>query len=818
MIAMVESFARLLKRHRVVAGLSQERLGELSGVSANAISALERGARRAPYKATLDLLIEALALDDTARREIEDAANSARAHRPQAQGYELLTDSPDKRSVNNLSPQITTFVGRESDVADIKERLQSHRFVTLVGTGGCGKTRCAIEVARGILDDYEDGVWLAELAAISDPAMVGSLIAGALSLREAADRPMLDTLLAFLKRKRLLLVLDNCEHVIDEARRVVAAILQTCPDVRVLATSRESFSIAGEQAYRLPSLAVPSAMQLFCDRAAAADNQFALSLEAAPHVADICKRLDGIPLAIELAAARITVLSPQQLAQKLGERFRLLTAGDRTAKPRHQTMQALIDWSYDLLSDDERRLFRKLSIFTADFTLELAAAVCRDDDVDEIAMLDLLSSLVDKSLVQTQPSAGARRYRLLESTREYARKKLTDAGEESTLALEHARVFLELAEQLRDAWQTTPDRVWLAQAKPVLENFRGAISWALGAGGDVLLGQRLTAALEGVWYFFSPSEGRRWVQAAQQQVKADTPAGIVAALDLAEGTLGATLGRRKDSLHAAERALVRYRELADLRGTVAAERIIGQAQILLGEIAEGEARLEEVMEAAGSMGARRLFITALHGLAMAREVAGDLPGARQRYNEALAAARTIGAEESAANIATSLAEAEFRDGDAAAALRLATEALTILSAVGNTTVRAARYNVAAYLVALGRYDEARIAARDGITASRDAQSSLALAFALQHLAATGALRPGADAQGLELSRRSARILGCVDARLAALEMVRDFTERQEYDAMIPALRGTLGENELLKLLAEGSTWNEDQVVAEAMLI
>lgn len=560
-------------------------------------------------------------------------------------------------------------------------------------------------------------------------------------------------------------------------------------------------------------------MQLFCDRAVSADNQFTLALETAPHVAEICRRLDGIPLAIELAAVRITVLSPQQLAQRLGERFRLLTAGDRSAMPRHRTMRALIDWSYDLLSDDERRLFRRLSIFSSDFTLGLAAAVCGDDGLDEIAMLNLLSSLVDKSLVQTRPRAGAARYRLLESTREYAREKLIDSGEELALASQHARTFFALAEQLRDTWQTTPDRVWLVRAKPVLENFRAAIGWALGAGGDVLLGQRLAAALEGVWYLFSPSEGRRWVQIAQQQVTAETPAAIVAELDLAEATLGATLGERKACKHAAERARARYRELANLRGTAAAERIIGQTQILLGEIAEGEARLREVLEAAGSMGARKLYVHALHGLGTARELAGDLPGARQRYREALAEAKTIGADESVANIATSLAEAEFRGGDAPAALRLAAEALTILSGFGNTdTVRAARYNLAAYLVALRRFDEARVAARDGVTAARDAQSSLALAFALQHLAATGALRPDTDAESLEVRRRSVRILGYVDARFGAFEVMRDYTERQEYETMIPALSDALGQAELSKLLAEGSAWSEDQVVAEAMLI
>lgn len=805
---MVESFARLLKRHRVVAGLSQERLGELAGVSADAISALERGARRAPYKATLDLLIGALALDTTARREIEDAATAARGRRPQAQ----------RLAPNNLPPQLASFVGRENDVADIKERLQSHRFVTLVGTGGCGKTRCAIEVARGVLDEYEHGVWLVELATTSDPALVASLVARALNVQEAPNRSVLDTLLAFLKRKHLLLVLDNCEHVIQEARRTVAAILQSCSNVRILATSRETFGITGEQAYRLPSLPIPSAMQLFCDRAVSADNRFALALETAPHVAEICRRLDGIPLAIELAAARITVLPPQQLAQKLGERFRLLTTGDRSAMPRHRTMRALIDWSYDLLSDGERRVFRRLSIFSADFPLELAAAVCADDGVDEIAMLDLLSSLVNKSLLQTQPRIGPARYRLLESTREYAREKLVDSGEEFALADRHARAFLALAQRQHDAWQTTPDREWLAQVKPELENFRAALEWALGAKSDVLLGQQLAGGLERVWYHVSPAEGQRWVRAAMREVKEDTPPAVEAALEFAEAVLCAYFGQRKASRLAAERALVRYRELADQRGIVAAEKFIGRAQIFLGEHAEGEARLKWVAEAFRSLGTPKSYSNALQSLAVARHLAGDSYGAQQRYGEALVYARAAGAEGSVASILMVLAEVKFRDGDASAALRLADEAVMTLLDMNASDHRAAQYNRVAYLIALRRFDEALFAARDALMASRDTQHPMALTFTLQHLAAVGALRPETDGEGPEVRRRSARILGYVEKRVAALEVFRDYTELQEYECMLPALREAFGECELLKLLAEGSSWNEDQVVAEAILI
>jgi predicted ATPase/DNA-binding XRE family transcriptional regulator len=820
---MAESFARLLKRFRVAAGFSQEALAEKAGVSVDAISYLERDVRHAPQKATLDLLIGALGLDDRARHEIERAARLARARGPQT----------PERLANNLPPELTSFVDREKEVAEIEELLRSHRLVTLVGSGGAGKTRCAIRLARGLVDGFGDGIWLADLTPISDSTRVSTVIASSLNVQEAPNRPMLHTLLAYLKRKRLLLILDNCEHVIDEVRRTVAAILRVCPDVRVLATSRESLSIAGEQVYRMPSLPVPSAsellssdamshygaVQLFSDRAVAASNSFRLSLESAPHVADICRRLDGIPLAIELAAARVGVLSPRELAQRLDERFRLLTAGDRSALPRHRTMRALIDWSYDLLSADERRLFRKLSVFAGGFTLASAAAVWGDGAGDEIAILELLSSLVDKSLVQASVTASDTRYHLLESTRRYAREKLCEADEEEPTARAHARAFLGLAERLSEAWEVAPDRAWHAWAEPELENFRSALFWAFGARGDVLLGQRLAGVVRCVWFSFGQAEGKRWVQAAQQRVTAETPVTILATLDLAEAQLAGMFTERKTSLLAAKRALAHYRELDDPLGIAVAEGQLGRALVFLGKIAEGEILLGHALEAARSLGARRSVLLALDALAAVRQFAGDPHGARQRFREALAIAEASGAERWATTIALNLAELEFRDGDAAGALRLTNEVLAVVRASGDTLrVAHVRRNMAAYLVALRRFDEARQAAREAVAAACDAQVSVALAWTLQHLAAIAALRPTHGRAVIEDRRRAACILGYVSARIVALDSSRQFTEQQEYDAMMAALRDSLGEVELSRLMALGNTWSEDQAVAEAMRI
>ncbi|HKU66878.1 MAG TPA: hypothetical protein VJP85_03785 [Candidatus Baltobacteraceae bacterium] len=539
--------------------------------------------------------------------------------------------------------------------------------------------------------------------------------------------------------------------------------------------------------------------------------------ENAPHVAEICRRLDGIPLAIELAAARVKVLSPQQLAQKLDERFRVLTGGDRSALPRQQTMRALIDWSYDLLSNDERALFRKLSIFAGGFTLETATAVCIDGDLDEIVVLDLLSSLVDKSLVQAEDAGSAARYRLLESTQQYAREKLRDAGEEAATAHTHALAFVALAEQLDETWETTPDRLWYAQVEPELENFRAALAWAFGGQGEVLLGQRLASALRWAWWQLGPAEALRWVQVARERVTGDTSETVEATLDLTEALCGQAIKEHKSSRMAAERALSRYRVIHDPRRLAEAQGFVGYA-LLFSDIAESEGLLQDSLEEACTHGARKLAAKALLNLGMARHFAGDFAGARERSAQALAAARTAGSERLEATVALNLAEVEFAGRDAARALQLADEAVHAFRTFRSRgPVANALSNMAAYLLALHRYDEARNTAREGVAAARDTQNAVILAFALQHLAAVAALRADA-ADGRLDDRRAARILGYVDARLAALEAMREYTEQQEYDAMLPALRDALGADELAKIMAEGSAWSEDQAVTEAMLI
>jgi predicted ATPase len=820
------AFGELLRDLRLAAGLSQEMLAERARLSLGGISVLERGARRSPHRDTVALLAEGLGLCPADRARLEAAAvRPAQPRRRKSAKQELPP--------HNLPAEFNSFVGHRHEIAEIAGLLRDVRFVTLVGAGGVGKTRCALQIGTAFLRSTSDGVWLAELAPIPDQSLVPSVIALALNIHEQPDRSLLETLVAYLKRKQLLLILDNCEHVIDEARTVTAKILQACPDVRILATSREGLRICGEETYRIPSLGVPpdtetlsseavsryEAVQLFVDRARSSNKRFALTDENAPDVVEICRRIDGIPLAIELAAARVNVLSAQQLAEKLDDRFRVLTGGDRNALPRQQTMRALIDWSYDLLSDEERLLFRKLAIFAGGFTLDSASAVCSSTALDEPEVFDLLSSLVDKSLVHSEPAGSGTRYRLLESTRQYAREKLAEGGEFETSARAHAAAYLAMAEELGSAWETSPDRAVLALAEPELENLRAALQWAFGSRGDVRLGQRLAGTLRSPWAILGETEGRRWIQLARESTDAHTPVATIAALDLAEALLAAGLMQHKASLAAAQRALASYREVGDQLRIARTERIVGRELVVLGKIAEGEQLLSQALQGARSLGARRLIGNVLEDLAVARELAGgDLCEARQLSAEALAIARSMGAERNAAVLAGNLAEAEFRGGDAAAAVRLVGEALAAARTLNSTRdVTNALCNMAAYLVTLDRYDEARTSAREALAAARDARYAVQVTWALQRLAAVCALRP-AVASLPEALARAARLLGYADTQLTRLDAVREYTEQQEYDKMLPALRNALGADECAKLMNEGSAWNEDQAVGEAMLI
>ena len=431
---------------------------------------------------------------------------------------------------NNLPVQLTSFIGREKEIAEIKRLVEHNRLVTLTGSGGVGKTRHSLQVAAEVLDAFPEGAWLVELATVSSPELVAQALASVLGVHEDQARPLMAALQDHLQPKTILLLFDNCEHLLEACAQLADGLLHACPHLKILVSSREALGMAGEVSFRVPSLALPDAqhlpslerltqydsVRLFIERAVAVKSDFVVANHNAPAVAQICSRLDGIPLAIELAAARLRGLSAEQISERLDDRFRLLTGGSRTALPRQQTLRAMIEWSYDLLSEAERVLLRRLAVFIGDWTLEAAEAVCAEPEasagatvplvpapapvpaapwtgrqgrlaqagqaIETTEVMDLLLRLVDKSLIVPQEQGGQARYSMLETIRQFAHDKLLESDEGAWLRLRHLEFFLEFAEQAEARLDSAEPLVWLHQLGAEYANLQAALEWAQEAG------------------------------------------------------------------------------------------------------------------------------------------------------------------------------------------------------------------------------------------------------------------------------------------------------------------------------------------------
>ena len=409
--------------------------------------------------------------------------------------------------LNNLPAQLTTFIGREEEIAEITKELESHRLVTLTGPGGIGKTRLSVQVAAHLLETFPDGVWFVELAPLADPDLIPQTIHTTLGLVEHPGKNIQQILIDYLREKKVLLILDNCEHLVEACPQLTYTLLSHSSSLKILASSREALGVQGEVVWHVPSLSLPDrkkipdldqlaqyeAVHLFLDRASLANPHFLMTEDNAPAIAQICYRLDGIPLAIELAAARVRGLSAEQIASRLDDRFHLLITGARTVLPRHQTLHALIDWSHDLLSEAERALLRRLSVFAGGWTLEAAESICAGEGLESNQILDVLLHLVDKSLVVAETQGTEPRYRMLETIRQYAREKLWAAGEGERLRQQHLAYFVDLAERAEPNLRAFDMVMWLDRLEDELENIRLALEWALES--DIEAQLRLASAL-----------------------------------------------------------------------------------------------------------------------------------------------------------------------------------------------------------------------------------------------------------------------------------------------------------------------------------
>lgn len=445
-----------------------------------------------------------------------------------------------KTVFHNLPSPLSNFIGRKHEIAQVKQLLASRRLVTLTGPGGSGKTRLALEVANELLGEYEDGLWMTELASLSDETLVPQTIAAHLNVREQSGQSLIDTLANHLFSCHALLVIDNCEHLIRACAQFAQTVLERCPHVQILATSREMLGIAGETVVVVPSLSLPEeqpwkspasaknavdvyarseAVQLFVSRAVSIMQDFALNTENAAWVSEICRRLDGMPLAIELAAARVQALSVQQIAQRLDDRFHLLTAGSCIAEPRQQTLSATLDWSYALLSDVERKVLQRFSIFSGGSTLEAAEAVCAGEGIRYEEVFEILSHLVEKSLVVVdRPGDGETRYHLLETIRQYAREKLEESGEGDEVRNRHLDYFVQWARQVELHLTRAETLDWLDRFEAEHDNIRAALAWSQVAEDGAVAGLGLVAIAAIFWKLHGyHSEGRMWLQAALSQ-------------------------------------------------------------------------------------------------------------------------------------------------------------------------------------------------------------------------------------------------------------------------------------------------------------
>jgi predicted ATPase/class 3 adenylate cyclase len=700
---------------------------------------------------------------------------------------------------NNLPQQTTTFIGREPDIRAILQLLRESTLVTIAGPGGVGKTRTAIQCAAETIDRMSGGAWFVNLAPLTDPWLVVTTILRALQVTSGDEDP-LETLVAYLAEREVLLVLDNCEHLLEQSAHTVQTLRASCPRVTILATSREALHVDGERVYRLPPLDASDAFRLFVQRAQAAVPSFSFDDSSAGVIEAICAHLDGIPLAVELAAARVRVLSLDELFQRLSERFRLLTGGSRTALPRQQTLRALIDWSYDLLTDSEKMLFRRVSVFNGGFTLEAATEVCSDDELDEWAILDHVSSLVDKSLVGSSQSSA--RFYMLESVREYARGRANEAGEALWVAERHAAFYRKIAQRLYSEWDRSPSMRTVTPVLPELDNCRAALHWTIDEQHDPALGADIAAGCAPMFIQLSLlSEGSDWCKRALEHLPKDRP-DAQARLEYVLSMLFNNQAAYGPALAAAERSVHLFRATNDERGTIRALSQAAQQYARARKFKRARPLAEEAMERARRSGDAHLFAS------VTRRCAFSLPPseielARSQFADAVGTLRSMDAEEEACQMLEWWAEAEAAAGCFQQAIEIGTQALMCAD---ETAQMHRASNIAGYSLAAGDFEGAQAHTRQALTLAVRAQHALLTAIAIAYLA---------PIRAREDPHEAARLFGYARARMAALKWRGIASDQCARENIRRLLRERVNGKTLADLFNEGAAWTQDEALAHA---
>jgi len=648
-----------------------------------------------------DRLPDGVSLSNLGSVRLRDLASPERVY--QVVHPQLRQDFPALRSLearpNNLPQQVTSFVGRELELADIKNQLANTRLLTLFGAGGLGKTRLSLHVAAEVLDDYPDGVWFVDLAPLTDSRLVPQAAASVLGVKEEVGRPVLEALVKFVGDRKLLLILDNCEHLLHACAELSTLLLRSGPQLRILASSRQPLQVAGETTYHVPSLSVPEpqktatpqtlaryeAVRLFIDRACAVKASFQITDANSGAVVGICHRLDGIPLAIELAAARVRALSVDEIAARLNDRFRLLTSGDRTALPRQKTLRASIDWSYDLLTDHERALLRRLSVFAGGWTLEAAEAVGGEGGVEKADVLDQLTNLVEKSLVILE--AEGERYRLLETVREYAQERLDESGERDQTCARHLAFYVALAESAMPELVGPNQGAWLRRLDLERENLIAAHSSCVRTKDGGELGLRLVHSAKKYW----SNRGllglrHRLTVEVLAHAGARQPTLARCQALLSAGQVCCFMGRFREAMGYLQECLAIGRKLDDNGRIGGALQYLGMAALGEGDFAAARGYLEEGLVLAEALGDKREVAGASNALAQLDRAEGLLETAEPLYEKVLALAHELGDRESIAIALLNLAMVAVGRHSADQARQMLLEVIEIAEETGSKRV------------------------------------------------------------------------------------------------------------------------------------
>ncbi len=692
-------------------------------------------------------------------------------------------------SPNNLPLQLTSFVGRERESVEVKRLLAAARLLTLTGAGGCGKTRLALRVAAEFLNDssppsagrvFPDGAWFVDLARLSDPALVPQSIASVFDLRESPGNSLITILQNYFRAKRLLLALDNCEHLIQACAQLVDTLLRACPDLKILATSREALNIAGETAFRVPSLSLPDpqksasieAMQqsesvrLFIERANAASPTAQFNDANVPTVKQICLRLDGMPLAIELAAARVNSISVEEIAARLDDRFRLLTSGSRTALARHQTLRASIDWSYNLLSDGERVLLRRLAVFAGGFTLQAAESVCAEENSSDI--LDALSRLVQKSLVVVKLDDKPR-YRLLETIRQYAQEKLIESGEADRVKARHLDYFMRLAEGVSLGWLGFGQAAWLMRLKAEHDNLRAALEWSAADETTAQIGLKLVGLvapfLDVQGYF---TEERNWIDRLLERAGESAPPAWRAVAFQRAAVAQENLANFATARSCALQAITLFRELGDKKGLAESLYIWGDVLCAQAQFTEARPVLKECLTICQDLGDSVGTAWSLSDLGLTEYALGNHRLAQSYMEQGLELCRKGKWGFIHSRTAWLLGDIFRHEGNLAQALSLYKEALNI--------------------------------AKGGI--------AWALPYHIESFAYL--------ALGEGFTLRAAKLLGAGNCLFETLGAVRVPVTQSEHDRAMVDLREALGEEALAAAWTEGRAMTTEQAIEYAL--